>query len=85
MTDVGARDLRNDTAGLVRRAASGEEIVITVRGRPAARLTALTGPPRRRWLTREELIRRLAQADPGLRADLAALDRDTTDDLDHLL
>lgn len=31
MTDVGARDLRNDTAGLVRRAASGEEIVITAR------------------------------------------------------
>lgn len=42
-----------------------------------------TGPPRRRWLPRAELLARLrvAQADPGLRDDLARLVGDTTDDL----
>jgi hypothetical protein len=37
----------------------------------------------RRWLSRAELSQRLrrAQADPGLRGDLAALMGDTTDDL----
>jgi hypothetical protein len=39
--------------------------------------------PRRRWLPRAELVARLshAQADPGLRIDLARLAGETTDDL----
>lgn len=55
---------------------------ITVKGKPVAQLTALA-PSRRRWLSRVELSKRLkrAQADPGLRSDLAALAGDTTDDL----
>jgi prevent-host-death family protein len=80
--DVAVRELRNDTAGLLRRVQNGEQVTITVRGRPAARLVPL--PSRqRRWLPREELVRRLrsAQADPGLRDDLARLAGDTTDDL----
>jgi antitoxin (DNA-binding transcriptional repressor) of toxin-antitoxin stability system len=38
---------------------------------------------RRSWIRREELVSRLrrAQADPGLRADLARLAGDTTEDL----
>jgi len=82
MTDVAARDLRNDTAGLIRRAAAGEDIVITVHGRPAAKLVPLQAR-RRRWLGRDELIERLAgaQADPGMRADLAWISDQTTDDL----
>src|SRR6478609_8736157 len=70
MTEVASRELRNDTAGLIKRAAAGEDIVITVNGKPAARLTALAGPTgRRKWLPREELIEMLlaSQADPGLR------------------
>jgi prevent-host-death family protein len=43
MTEVASRELRNDTAGLIKRAAAGEDIVITVHGKPAARLTSLTG------------------------------------------
>jgi prevent-host-death family protein len=87
MTEVASRELRNDTAGLIRRAAAGEEIVITVNGRPAARLTALPETPRRRRsIPREELIARLlsAQADPGLRDDLERYAGDTTDDLEPL-
>ena len=53
MTEVASRELRNDTAGLIRRAAAGEDIVITVNGKPAARLTALPAPVRRRWIPRE--------------------------------
>jgi prevent-host-death family protein len=82
MTEVGSRDLRNDTAGVLRRVQAGEDITITVKGRPVAVLSAAQ-PQRRRWLTKAEFLTRLrrAQADPGLRDDLAALAGDTTDDL----
>jgi prevent-host-death family protein len=82
VSEVASRDLRNDTAGVLRRAQAGEDITITVKGRPVARLTAIR-PQRRRWLGRAEFVARMrrAQADPGLRADLAALAGDTTDDL----
>jgi prevent-host-death family protein len=82
MSEVASRDLRNDTAGVLRRVQAGEDITITVSGRPVAVLTAVR-PQRRRWLTRTELLERLprAQADLGLRDDLAVLAGDTTDDL----
>jgi prevent-host-death family protein len=80
--EVASRELRNNSAALLRRVAEGEEIVITVRGRPAAQLVGLPSP-RRRWLSRSELLKRLetAQADPGLRDELERLGADTTDDL----
>jgi prevent-host-death family protein len=82
MAEVASRDLRNDTAGVLRRVQAGEEIVVTVNGRPAAQLVPLQ-QTRRRWLPRAELTRRLqvAQADPGLREDLARLADETTDEL----
>lgn len=86
MSEIAARELRNDTSGVIRRAQAGEHIVITVNGRPAAQLTPLPSPGTRRWLPREELASRLrrSQADPGLRHDLAVLAGDTTDDLGPL-
>lgn len=83
--EVASRELRNDTAGLLRRVEEGEEIVITTRGKPVAALVPL-GEERRRWLPRAELARRLAlaQADPALRTDLARLAGETTDDLGPL-
>jgi prevent-host-death family protein len=80
--EVASRELRNDTAGLLRRVEAGDEVVITARGRPVAALVPLSDE-RRRWMPRGELIQRLAaaQADPGLRADLARLAGETTDDL----
>lgn len=82
MSEVASRDLRNDTAGVLRRVETGEVVTITVKGRPVARLTA-AGPARRRWLTRAEFLHRLrhVQADVGLRDDLAELAGETTDDL----
>lgn len=81
MAEVASRELRNDTAGVLRRVQSGEDVTITVKGKPVARLTAAQ-PSRRRWLSGAEFAQRLTgvQADPGLRHDLAALDQ-TTDDL----
>ena len=40
---IGVRELRADLARLVRRAGAGEEIVVTVGGRPVARLGPLAG------------------------------------------
>lgn len=82
MSEVASRELRNDTAGVLRRVEAGEVITITVKGKPVAQLTAAR-PNRRRWLSGAELARRLtnAQADPGLRRDLAELAGETTDDL----
>lgn len=46
MGTVGLRELRQDASDLVRRAEAGEEITITVSGRPSARLVPAD---RRRW------------------------------------
>ena len=81
---VASRDLRNNTADLLRRVDAGEQIVITKRGDPVASLIPFE-QPRRRWLPKAELVRRLAtQADAGLRNDLARLAGETTDDLGPL-
>jgi prevent-host-death family protein len=82
MSVVASRDLRNHTADVLRRAAAGEEITITVAGRPVAQLVAIKTQTRRPF-SREEMaaLLRTSQADPGLRADLAKLAGDTTDDL----
>lgn len=82
MSIVASRDLRNDTAGVLRRVQAGEDVTITVRGQAVALLTGMR-PVRRRWLSKEEFVSRLhrAQADPGMRDDLALLAGDTTDDL----
>jgi prevent-host-death family protein len=85
MTVVASRELRNETSALLRRVQAGEVVIITVNGEPVAQLTALRAS-RRRWLPKAELVARLrnAQADPGLRDDLARLAGDTTDDLGPL-
>ena len=82
MSSVASRELRNDTAGVLRRVEQGEDVIITVSGKPVAQLIPF--PNRRRTsLPRAEFLKRLtrAQADPGLRADLDELAGDTTDDL----
>lgn len=82
MTEIASRELRNDTAGVLRRVEAGESLTITTNGRPVAQLVPL--PRRRRTgMSRAELISLLneAQADPGLRDDLRELAGETTDDL----
>ncbi len=42
ITLVGVRELRNQVAAVVRRAASGERMVVTVDGKPVAQLGPIT-------------------------------------------
>jgi len=81
-TEVPSRQLRNNTAELLRRVGAGEQIVVTMRGRPVALLVPFERGPRR-WISRAELVRRLTlvQTDPSLRNDLAQFAGETTDEL----
>ena len=74
MTSVASRELRNDTAGVLRRVAAGEPIEITVNGRAVARLSRLA-EARSHWTPRSEFVAQLPriQADSGLAAGLEAL------------
>lgn len=83
MAEVASRELRNETASVLRRASAGEDITITVNGKAVAVLTAVP-QQQRRWIGRDEFLRRVSrtQADPGLRAELLELAGDTTDDAD---
>jgi prevent-host-death family protein len=42
LTPVGVRELRSNVAALLRRAGSGERVIVTVDGRPVAQLGPLT-------------------------------------------
>lgn len=82
MSSVASRELRNHTADVLRRVASGERVTITVRGEPVAEIRP-AADRRREFVPRGELLGLLErrQADPGLREDLAGLAGDTTADL----
>jgi prevent-host-death family protein len=80
---VASRELRNDTAGVLRRAAAGESVQITVNGEPVAELGPLR-EVRSHWTSGARLAERLdkIQADPALQEELRALVGD--DDLGPL-
>ncbi|MCJ7438044.1 MAG: type II toxin-antitoxin system prevent-host-death family antitoxin [Acidimicrobiia bacterium] len=82
MSDVPSRELRNDTRGVLTRVENGEEVTITVDGRPIATLRPLER--RTRWMRRDEFVTRFAgrQADAALTDDLARLVPETTDDVE---
>lgn len=72
--EIASRELRNDTAGLLRRVEEGETVVITRRGKPVADLV----PHKQdagRWLTPSEVIeiREIASGDPTWGAELAEM------------
>jgi len=80
MTEIPIRNLRNDTSGLVQRAQAGEDIVITIRGVPTARLVPLPQGRRTSFLG-SEFFARLPrhQADSRMTADLKAMGSEETD------
>jgi prevent-host-death family protein len=77
MTTVGLRELRQDASGLVRRVQGGEEITITVSGRPSARLVPVRPTQWRSWTEIADLFRGPADAD--WERDQARLDADLRD------
>ena len=72
--EIASRELRNDTAGLLRRVKAGESLVITLRGKPVADLVPHR-QPLGQGLTPAEVveIRELASGDPTWGAELAAM------------
>ncbi|WP_197745490.1 type II toxin-antitoxin system Phd/YefM family antitoxin [Mycobacterium shinjukuense] len=74
---VGLRELRQNASDLVRRAEDGEEITITVAGRPGARLVPAAPRTWRRWVDVAELF--AGSADPAWDGDRAALENDVRD------
>jgi prevent-host-death family protein len=81
MSTITVRQLRNEVSEIVRRAESGEELTVTVNGRPAARIVPLVTRPRSLpWQLLDAAMARSA-ADPGLAADLSDVLAGSTDDL----
>lgn len=77
MATIPQRELRNNCSDVLRRAQAGEEIEITVDGRPVARLTGITG--RRRWVPVEDFMRLF---DTPMRPDWESFKRDVSEGID---
>lgn len=88
--EVGIRELRGNLSAYLDRVKAGEELVVTVRGRPVARLEPYAGPSMREELIAQgvvhpptkpwnpRLIEDLFQVDAQL-SDLVSRDRDGRD------
>lgn len=72
MDAIGLRELRQDASAFVRRAEAGEEIVITVSGREAARLVPSHPTPWRTWDDISDLFR--GTSDPDWADDRELID-----------
>jgi prevent-host-death family protein len=81
MEVVGLRELRQNASDLVRRVEEGEEIVITVAGRPGARLVPAAPRTWRRWDDVAELF--AGPGDPAWSADREELAADIRDPWDN--
>lgn len=77
METVGLRELRQNASELVRRVEEGEEITITVAGRPGARLVPAARRTWRQWTEVAELF--AGPADLAWEADRAAIADDVRD------
>lgn len=83
MSEVPSRELRNHTADVLRRVQAGEEITITVRGKPVAEVVPI-GSRRKGGLSGAELVRRLqnlpGDPDPTFAADMEWIRGEYTDE-----
>ena len=70
---VGLRELRQEASDLVRQVESGEEIEITVSGRPAARMVPAAPKRWQRWDRVAELFS--GRPDPDWQRDLDLVDQ----------
>jgi prevent-host-death family protein len=73
MRTVGLRELRQDASDLVRQVESGEEIEITVSGRPAARLVPAAPKRWQRWDDLADLF--TGRPDPDWQRDMDMVDQ----------
>ncbi|MGN9839077.1 type II toxin-antitoxin system Phd/YefM family antitoxin [Nonomuraea sp. H19] len=82
MTAIPARELRNNTAEVLRRVEAGEEIEVLRDNRPVAKIIPFSR--RRRWISAVEVgieLTRLGADSTGLADELRETLTETTDDL----
>ncbi len=77
MSTVGLRELRQQASDLVRRVEAGEEVTITVAGRPSARLVPVSPRAWRQWSEVAELFS--GPADTEWDNDRAHIDHELQD------
>ncbi len=79
--EIGVRDLRNHTAGVIDAVQSGERVTLTVNGEPLADI--VPHGRRTRWLAGSRLREQLRgrTADPALSEELDTLAGQTLDEL----
>lgn len=77
MAEVGLREMRQNASELVRRAEAGEQVTITVAGRPAAVLGPVSPRAWRRWDDLADLFTTPADADWASDRDM--LDQNPSD------
>jgi prevent-host-death family protein len=70
MSEVGLRDMRQNASELVRRAQAGEQVTITVAGRPAAVLGPVSPRAWRRWDDLADVFARPVDGDWAADRDL---------------
>jgi prevent-host-death family protein len=73
VTTVGLRELRQNASELVRRAEAGEEITVTVSGRPSVRIVGITPDTWRAYSDVVELFS--GRADQDWESDRALIDQ----------
>ncbi|MFI6045618.1 type II toxin-antitoxin system Phd/YefM family antitoxin [Nocardia sp. NPDC051321] len=73
MSTVGLRELRQQASELVRRAEAGEEVTITVAGRPSARLVPVAPKTWRHFAQIADLWS--GKADPDWESDRERIDQ----------
>ncbi|MCZ2837699.1 type II toxin-antitoxin system Phd/YefM family antitoxin [Modestobacter sp. VKM Ac-2985] len=77
MATVGLRELRQQASDLIRRVEAGEEVTVTVAGRPSVRLVPANARTWRSWADVEELFS--GPADPTWEQDRELVDREISD------
>lgn len=77
MTTVGLRELRQQASELVRRVEAGEEVTITVAGRPSVRTVPVAPRAWRPYSAIEEVF--AGPADPEWQDDRARIDDELRD------
>ncbi|MEE3851203.1 type II toxin-antitoxin system prevent-host-death family antitoxin [Gordonia sp. LSe1-13] len=81
MVTVGLRELRQEASELVRRVEAGEQITITVSGRPSARLVPASSHAWRQWEDVADLF--AGPADTEWESDRDAVDQAIGDPWRH--
>jgi prevent-host-death family protein len=74
-------DLRNNTAGVLRRVEAGETLIVQSNRRTVAQISPLSERPT--WMSADRFFARVLAhpADEGLREELAELQLDSVDEL----